>query len=596
MTMVIAGLLLFTHVTAITRSGPAKVHASDAKLSAPLRRALQGSEHPVAAWVFFADKGEQMGEKLRQVELRLNARNYRRRLRNRGSAHLVDEYDVPVVQDYVQRVRQRVVRLRHVSRWLNAVSVEADAAALRDIARWAFVKRLDLVRSSKAPVPQPDEKVHVVPSLSGSAETHTLNYGNSFTQNNQIDVPAMHDLGFDGSGVLIAMFDAGVNNLEHEAFSHLNILHTWDFVNNDANVDDDPAQLGNGTHGTWTLSAIAGFKEGQLIGPAYGADFLLAKTENTNFESHVEEDNWVAAAEWADSLGADIISSSLGYRDGFISGEADYTAANMDGKTTIVTIGAEIAASRGILVVNSAGNEGAALPGSNTLVAPSDGPNVLCVGAVDAQNTRVSFSSMGPTADGRIKPDVMAMGLSVRLASAEAPNLYTSKNGTSFSCPLAAGVAALLLQAVPALTNTQIMDILRTTASNANAPNNQIGWGIIDALAAYNLALVTDVEERQTPIASFVLHPAFPNPFNPSTSIRYELPDGQPSNIPVKLQVFNILGREVITLVDAIQGSGIYSVSWDGRDRRGVTVNTGVFIYRLQAGGQSKSGKVLFLK
>ena len=572
------------------------VPEAHSKFSKRLANVIQNGQagKEITTWIFFTDKGGDEAEKLHRVERSLTAKSYQRRVRNRGSSNLVDAYDIPVNPSYLRKISGAVIRIRHRSRWLNAVSVQADAQMLQQIAGWNFVKKIDLVAKSTIRDPQP--KKISTPKLNAQAGEFALNYGASFTQNDQINVPAMHDLGFDGSGVLIAMFDAGFNNLQHEAFSQLDIVATWDFANNDSNVDDQAGQLGNGDHGTWTLSAIGGFKQGQLIGPAYGADFLLAKTEITNFEAHIEEDNWLAAAEWADSLGADIISSSLGYRDGFTDGGGDYSFADMDGKTTIVTKGAEIAASRGILIVNSAGNEGAALPGQNSIVAPSDGADVLCIGAVDAMGSRTFFSSEGPSADGRIKPDVMAMGRGVRLASSVDPAKYVALDGTSFSCPLVAGAAALLLQAVPTLTNTQIMDFLRNTASNSTSPNNSFGWGIIDVLAAYNQALVTSVKKSQSPVTTFILHPAFPNPFNPSTVIQYDLPDNFSDNSRVLLKIYNVLGQEIVTLVDAIQQRGSHRVQWRGQNSHGEAVSTGVYIYRLQAGHRSKSGKVVFLK
>lgn len=255
------------------------------------------------------------------------------------------------------------------------------------------------------------------------------------------------------------MLDSGFNNLFHEALDHLDIVATWDFVNGDADVYDQEGQMGNGNHGTHTLSVIAGFEPGELIGPAYGASFLLGKTENTEWERHIEEDHWIAGAEWADSLGADIISSSLGYRDQFTQGDIDYTWEHLDGKSTIVARGANIAASRGILIVNSAGNEGLSAPPENTLVSPSDSPRVLAAGAIDSQGDRVNFSSTGPTADGRIKPDVMARGVAVYSANPGNPVEYDLVDGTSFSCPLTAGVAAVIQEINPAWTNEDVMEV-----------------------------------------------------------------------------------------------------------------------------------------
>ncbi|MCW9016256.1 MAG: S8 family serine peptidase, partial [Kangiellaceae bacterium] len=300
----------------------------------------------------------------------------------------------------------------------------------------------------------------------------------------QIRVPDVHDMGYSGNGIVIAMFDSGYNRMTHESFSQINIAGTWDFVNNDADVGDG-ADMGKSNHGTYTLSTIGGYSPGNLIGPAYGATYYLAKTENSDSELHVEEDNWCAATEWAETNGAQIISSSLGYR-GFDSG-VDYIAEDMDGDTTIVTQCADAVAERGIVVVNSAGNRGAN-SNTNTIGAPSDGHFVLAVGAVTSSGARSSFSSVGPSADGRIKPDVMAMGSDVIVASAGSDSEYFNADGTSFACPLTSGVAALVLEANPNLTATQVRDILRDTANRASTPDSRFGYGLIDAYAAVHAA------------------------------------------------------------------------------------------------------------
>jgi subtilisin family serine protease len=280
------------------------------------------------------------------------------------------------------------------------------------------------------------------------------------------------------------MLDTGFKNFTHQALDHLDIQATWDFVNDDPNVFDEDGQMGIGNHGTQTLGTIGGFYPGELIGPAYGASYILGKTENTEWERHIEEDHWVAGAEWADTLGADIISSSLGYRYEFTHGEENYTSEDMDGETAIVTQGANIAASRGILIVNSAGNEGPALPGENTIIAPADSPNVLAAGAVLPSGLRVDFSSVGPTADGRIKPDVMAQGYYVYTVEIGGQSIYDSVDGTSFACPLVAGVSALILEINPTWTNYDIMKAIKSTADNFSSPDNEYGYGIVDAYGA----------------------------------------------------------------------------------------------------------------
>jgi subtilisin family serine protease len=227
---------------------------------------------------------------------------------------------------------------------------------------------------------------------------------------------------------------------------------------------------------------IGGFQPGRLIGPAFAATFLQAKTEDTTSETPVEEDNWAAAAQWAEARGADVISSSLGYLI-FDAPHRSYTFSDMNGQTAVSTRAADAAAARGVVVVNSAGNGGFNSE-HNTLGEPSDGRRVIAVGAVDVRGNRTSFSSVGPTADGRVKPDVMAQGADVFAAVPFSSSLYFPVDGTSFSCPLTAGVAALLVQARPDAGVDRIADALRLTASRAGSPDNQQGHGIIDALAA----------------------------------------------------------------------------------------------------------------
>jgi len=538
------------------------------------------------AWVFFSDKGQDTQSKLSKITANLADRALQRRLRNRSSNNLVDRYDIPVALDYISSLKPYVNEIRHKSRWLNAVSVEASGRALKEIEAFPFVRKIDIVHSTTAPRPESQP-------LSVSSSFHrgglSLNYGSSLAQNSQINVPPLHDLGYDGSGVLICMLDAGFNNLEHESLDHLNIIYTWDFVNDDSAVSDEPGQMGSGNHGTYTLSAMAGYESGKLIGPAYGADFILLKTENTDYERHIEEDHWVAGAELADSMGADIISSSLGYLDLFdLYGETNYTWQDMNGNTTIATIGADIAAGRGILVVNSAGNEGIATPPQNTLIGPADGDSVLAIGAVSSSGVRASFSSMGPTADGRIKPDVMARGVSTICASPISIDGYFGVSGTSLSCPLVAGAAALVLQANPNLTNMEIITALKSSADNSTTPDNYYGWGIINAQAAANyFSPIGVAHKKDVEIDDYILYPVYPNPFNPETNIRYQLPSSQ----QVRLEVFNNIGQKVATLVDETVSVGQHKLTWDASG-----FSSGVYLLVLRYSQGQKVQKLMLVK
>ncbi|MGQ9799029.1 MAG: S8 family serine peptidase [Ignavibacterium sp.] len=447
------------------------------------------SSDKILVWIFFTDKGNSLENYFSNPELVVSEKSLLRRAKLQTES-LIDFTDLPINPNYIEELQASGFQLKQKSKWLNAVSGYADKLTIENLAQRNFVKSLDVVKTFKKTESELEftetefEKSQYSPQPEG---IHSLNYGQSFTQLNLMQVPAVHDLGYDGSGVTICVMDAGFNNLAHVAFDSMNIIAMWDFVNGDPNVGDE-GDMGTGSHGTNTLSVIGGYAPGNLIGPAYRSNYILAKTENTDSETPVEEDNWVAALEWADSIGVDVTSTSLGYLE-YDPPFTSYTWQDMNGNTAIITIAADLAVKKGIVVVNSAGNEGwRSTP--NSLVAPADGDSVFAIGAVDASGVRASFSSFGPTVDGRIKPDFMAMGSNVYAARSSNPTQYTYVSGTSFSCPLSAGVVALLLQSNPNLTPIQIRNILRQTSTRSNNPDNFYGWGIIKALDAINLITV----------------------------------------------------------------------------------------------------------
>ncbi len=474
------------------------------KISPVLQKVMNNSknEGKIKVWIYFTDKGNSLDKYYSNPLTVVSQRSLKRRAKVLPKSALIDFRDLPVNNTYVQTIANTGIKVWHRIRWFNAVSAYATKEQIETIANFPFVKGVDIVRKFKTD--KKDIKETKSTQFKESPKgTHTFDYGPSYVQNEQINVPAVHDLGFYGQGVVICLMDAGFNNLAHEVFQQMNIIAAYDFVNNDDNVGDE-GDMGEGSHGTETLSTIGGYKPGNLIGPAFGATFILAKTENTDSETPAEEDNWIAAAEWADSIGVDVTSTSLGYLTMDPPYEG-YTWQDMDGNTATITIGADLAVKRGIVVVNSAGNEGDN-DSHNTLGAPADGDSVIAVGAVNSDGSRTYFSSVGPTVDGRIKPDIMAMGSGVYVASPYSTTDYTSSSGTSFSCPLSAGVAALVLCANPGLTPMQVRDALRETASRASNPDNKYGWGIIDALAAINYFRVqiehtplTDTEDPNRP-------------------------------------------------------------------------------------------------
>lgn len=454
--------------------------------------ALQSQMNKVTAndeilvWVYFTDKGNNTDAYFNNPLSVVSEKSLTRREKVLGKSSPLTIRDIPVNKEYISQVELKGLRLKHESKWLNAVSGTVNQDQINKITSLPFVSRLDIVYKLKKEIQPAVNENKIMRGLDKVQEpegVHTLDYGDSYSEMEQINVPAVHDLGITGQGVTICLMDAGFSRLSHVVFNSMNIIAEWDFVNNDPNVGNQ-SDSGDGSHGTMTLSTIGGYAPGNLIGPAFSAAYILTKTENTDSETPIEEDNWIAAMEWADSIGVDVTSTSLGYL-AFDPPWPSYTWMDMDGNTTIITNGADYATHLGIVVVNSAGNSGYD-PSHNTLGAPADGDSVITAGAVDYSGGRASFSSVGPTVDGRVKPDVMALGDGNVVASPYDDFSYTSASGTSFSCPLSAGVAALILSANPSLTPMQVRDAMRNTASQDNNPDNQYGWGILNALDAVN--------------------------------------------------------------------------------------------------------------
>jgi serine protease AprX len=455
---------------------------------APLGRLLEkyyptmSENDKVPVWVYFSDKGSSAEQQLSfSPQAFISERAVQRRLRTLPADRLIDLHDIPLEPSYVQAVSGVVTKVRHEVKWFNALSVVATREQIDQLRQLPYVSEVEMVaRFRRREVLEPESRQIPQPH---PTQPSLIDYGQSFTQNNQINTVAVHNLGIDGSGVLIGIFDAGFSNLTHPALVTRPIVARYDFVTNSPT-------LGTHSHGQNTFSVIGGFAEGNLIGPAFGSSFVLARTEDATPETPIEEDNWARAIIWADSIGIDVASTSLGYSD-MDPPWPGYTWQDMNGNTTVITRAADRAVQMGIVVVNSAGNGGTISEPANTLGAPADGFNVIAAGAINSSGTRSGFSSVGPSADGRIKPDVMAMGEGVRGATG-ATGYTNFLNGTSFSCPLSAGVAALVLSGNLSfnLTPLQVRDAMRQTASRANNPDRFYGWGILDALKAVNYAWI----------------------------------------------------------------------------------------------------------
>jgi len=428
----------------------------------------QSSPSPGAWWVFFSDRGPDLEARLQNRTIQLeDSPSWERR--TSAGLHSADELDLPPWPGYVNRVMslRGPVDIRTESRFLNAVSVQAEEEQLREILRLPFVSHVQPVATSTYRMPP------VTYHISSNVSLTDI-------QLQQIGLNELHSRGWQGDGIVVGLLDSGFN-LEHEVFLNTIVLSMYDFVMD----DDDPSQEpedppGQSDHGTAVLSVMGGFREGVFIGGAPQASFILAKTEDTGDEYQAEEDYWVQGLEWIEASGGYLVNSSLGYIDW-------YGYEDLDGNTAVTTVAADAAASRGMPVYNSVGNEG---PDAGTLIAPADGDSVFASGAVDSYGNIAAFSSRGPTVDGRIKPDGCALGVGTVLAY-KGTDQYSQGNGTSFASPLVASAAAALASAHPEWDMIRIMEILRLTASCADDPCNDYGYGIIDAHAALLYRSVT---------------------------------------------------------------------------------------------------------
>lgn len=432
----------------------------------------------------------------------------------------IDETDIPVNQAYIDSLIAIGAQVHNVSRWFNTATIFlTDTLLVDDIEALTFVSSVTMTRpyfqlrekpsinsggnSYTDTTKATEMKIAENKEYNQSAERTLYDYGNGFNQANMIGVDYLHGLGYNGEGMIIAVLDAG--------FYHVNVLNMFDSLRTSGRLlgTKDFVTPGNdvyqeSTHGMSVLSTMAGNIPGLLIGTAPGASYWLLRSEDQGSEYIVEEDNWIAAAEFADSVGADVINSSLGYTE-YDDSAQSHTYADMDGNTTRVTKGADMAAAKGILVVNSAGNSG-----NNWwryIGAPADADSILTIGAVNSMGIIASFSSLGPTYDGRVKPTVCAQGEGTYVVNT-ADEVYPG-NGTSFSSPIIAGAVACLWQANPTFTNMEIIEAVKRSASHYTAPDSMYGYGIPNMAVAHMILSgqeMPDLEEEYYLMTN-------PNPF-----------------------------------------------------------------------------------
>jgi serine protease AprX len=460
-------------------------------------------------------------------------------LDRRKKQHIVISMsDLPVNSTYITQLNDLGITAKNPSKWLNSVTVNLpENFDLTRITSLPCVQEI-LILAADQTFPLLPRKFNLEPINKmeldeKKSEKINYNYGPSFFQSNQIGVDCMHQKGFSGQGLTIAVLDAGFFNLDTiHAFDsmrvHNQILGTRDFVSGGTSVYEDDA------HGMYVTSTMAGNLPGELVGTAPKADFWLIRTENANTETLQEEYYWLLGAEFADSVGADIINSSLGYVN-FDGGIGDHVYADLDGNTTIITKAADLAASKGIFVTNSAGNSGG--PPIFKIGAPADADSVLTVGAVDINGIIANFSSRGNTFDDRIKPNTCAKGVFAVVADDSAGIIWV--NGTSFSSPITAGAVACLWQANPLASNMDLIFAIQWSASQYLLPDSIMGYGIPNFCKADSLlkGLVGISAENKEPNFAFSVAP---NPFNSGFSINLL----STRNETIQIELIDLLGRK----------------------------------------------------
>jgi serine protease AprX len=442
----------------------------------------------------------------------------------------INEEDIPVSTVYLQSLKDDAYKILHSTKWMNGVLVECAIEQAEALFDYPFVTGVEMVAPGERPVAGGRKKNSGKYNREDAAESVTD------TQTNMIGLDKMHEHNFRGEGIFIAIMDNGFSGADTiSLFKHVfdeerfDAATSYDFVSGGNNV------FRHAAHGTNVWSTMAAYKQEAYTGGAFKASFLLFVTEDEYSEYRVEEYNWLFAAERADSAGVDIINTSLGYSDWFDDPTMNYTPNQMDGKTAVITRAATVAANKGILVVVAAGNEGGFGSDWKIITAPADAKNVLSVGAVTSLRTKSSFSSTGPTPDGRIKPDVAALGVSVSIIRADGTLGYA--NGTSFSSPLVASLMTGFMQKYPDLTADDLLEKVKRSAHQYANPDNLLGYGI-----PHFSEWVTHTVADETPQEIGI----YPNPVVQELII--ELAPTGP--VPIQIEARSVDGKVIILMAE----------------------------------------------
>ena len=516
------------------------------------------------AWIYFYDKA---GSEMCHISQKAIDRRAKSDVQ---SNHLW--YDLEVSQIYINDILELGITIENESRWLNAVSVMCKISDIEKIAKLKSVKKIEPVIGYKK-----SKIEYAADSLSNSRD---FDYGNALAQIEQINVHELHNAGYTGEGVIILVIDTGFN-LTHNALANINVIAQWDVINNDSETANETStEISNSQdhHGTAILSTIAANAPGEFMGVAFDAEFLLAKTEDVTQEVQQEEDDYVAGLEWGEALGADVVTSSLAYLDW-------YTYEDMDGNTAVTTNAIDIASGLGLVCVNSAANEGNAT--WYYIAAPADADSVISVGAVNLYGEIASWSSHGPTFDGRIKPEVCARGVYTWCINPNSTTQYIQLNGTSLSAPLVGGAVALIIQAQPDWSAMQVREATLMTASQSSNPDNSYGYGIMNAADAVEYEATVAIDRPDDLPSEFHVTNAYPNPFNPSLTIEVSGAVGE----YLTVDIFSLTGKSITNVYTGTVFQPNQKMIWSPEN-----IPNGIYVIRSILKGQSQFQKVTYLK
>lgn len=512
------------------------------------------------AWIYFNDKPNASIFLANPLTM-LSQRALDRRIAQNIA---VDILDVPVHQVYINQIEAATgITVMAKSKWLNAVHVRGTQSDIQALSTFTFVNSIDFANEALN-IRQIQPKDTKINKINKELESFVnYNYGNSANQIQMLNGHLLHQQDYTGQGKIIAVLDSGFIGVNTAApFQNLitnnQILGGYNFPDGNTNY------FTRHNHGTSVLSCMGGFVDGQLVGTAPDAQYYLFITEDINEENPVEESYWVEAAELADSLGVDVINSSLGYFE-YDNPAYSYSYNDMNGTTAFASRGADIAFSKGMMVVISAGNSGNT---SNPHIAvPAEAINVLAIGAVDNNENYAPFSSIGPSFDGRVKPDVCAKGLMTTVSNTSGSIVNSS--GTSFSSPVMAGMVASFWSAVPSLTNTQVRQYIIESADLYANPTIQKGYGIPD----FQLALTNALNSMNFGIENLTF---FPNPTKDIITLTNKEIDG-------KLYIFNNLGQLVKE----------ETISKKNQNFNIKEFNSGIYYYQIILPSKSIQGKII---